>query len=133
MQDARDLEEAKEKLAQPTKWLHEQKALLPLLTHLKVLSRKEINRKRIGHKAIALLLKHLNDPIVGSKIQAEGANVVLNICYEKENVNAILASGGASILVRKPSPNSGRRSPFTVLAHRRPSHLTISLRQFVSG
>lgn len=106
MQDARDLDEAKEKLAQPTKWLHEQKALLPLLTHLKVLSRKESNRKAIGQRAIGLLLKHLSDPIVGSNIQAEGANVVLNICYERENVSAVLACGGASTLVRKPSPNS---------------------------
>ncbi|KAG0571134.1 hypothetical protein KC19_6G213500 [Ceratodon purpureus] len=98
-QDARELEEAKEKLAQPTKWLYEQKALLPLLTLLKVLSRKEINRKLIGQKAIGLLLKHLSDQTVGTKIQAEGANVVLNICYEKENVSAVLACGGASTLV----------------------------------
>jgi len=105
-QDARDLEEAKEKLSQPTKWLLEQKTLLPLLTHLKVLSRKEVNRKAIGAKAIAQLLKHLSDQSVGTKIQAEGANVVLNICYEKQNVSAVLACGGASTLVLKSNPSS---------------------------
>lgn len=95
------MEEAKEKLSQPTKWLLEQKSLLPLLTHLKVLSRKEVNRKTVGQKAIAQLLKHISDQSVGTKIQAEGANVVLNICYEKENVSAVLACGGASALVPK--------------------------------
>lgn len=115
-QDARDLEEVKEKLSQPTKWLLEQKTLLQLLTHLKVLSRKEVNRKALGPKAIARLLKHLTDQTVGTKIQAEGANVVLNICYEKENVSAVLASGGASTLVPKPNPNSCRRSSLTMLS-----------------
>lgn len=98
------MEEAKEKLSQPTKWLLEQKTLLPLLTHLKVLSRKEVNRRAVGAKAIAQLLKHLSDQTAGTKIQAEGANVVLNICYEKENVSAVLACGGASTLVTKPNP-----------------------------
>lgn len=102
--DARDLEEAKEKLSQPTKWLLEQKSLLQLLTHLKVLSRKEVNRKTVGAKAVAQLLKHLSDQSVGTKIQAEGANVVLNICYEKENVSAVLACGGASTLVLPSNP-----------------------------
>lgn len=99
------MEEAKEKLSQPTKWLLEQKSLLQLLTHLKVLSRKEVNRKAVGAKAIAQLLKHLSNQSVGTKIQAEGANVVLNICYEKENVSAVLACGGASTLVLPPNPN----------------------------
>ena len=99
-QDRKNLEEALTKLMQPTKWLVEHKALLPLLTQLKVLSRTEANRKMIKEEAIAQLLRHISDRGVGTKIQGEGANVVLNICYEKENVKAVLACGGASTLVR---------------------------------
>nr|XP_024377802.1 vacuolar protein 8-like [Physcomitrium patens] len=98
-QDARELEEAKAKLSQPTKWLIEQQTLLQFLTQLKVLSRKETNRKALGQKAIAQLLKHLSDHSVDTKILAEGANVVLNVCYERDNVRALLACGGASTLV----------------------------------
>lgn len=100
LQDRKNLEEALTKLMQPTKWLVEHKALLPLLTQLKILSRTEANRKMIKEEAIAQLLRHISDRGVGTKIQGEGANVVLNICYEKENVKAVLACGGASTLVR---------------------------------
>ena len=35
-----------------------------------------------------------------SLVAGEGSNVILNVCYEKENVDAILMCGGVEPLVR---------------------------------
>lgn len=77
----------------------QQQTLLPLLTQLKILSRNENHRQNVGEKVIASLICHMSDQESGTKVQAEGANVILNLCYEKENVINVLNCGGASTLV----------------------------------
>ena len=74
--------------------------MLHVLKALKVLSRKYENRLDFGQpgcEAVVRLLKRVPSPTVS----AEGCNVVLNICYEKPNVLAILEAGGVSALVMR--------------------------------
>ena len=54
--------------------------LLPRLKVLKVLSRKEANRKRFGDAGVRVVLLSLAPPLT-MQIAAEGANVLLNIRY----------------------------------------------------
>lgn len=100
LQDVDSMEQVRVGLAEPTKVLLESNRLLPLLTQLKVLSRKQSNRKAVGESCIASLLRHLNSVSCTPRIKAEGANVVLNICYEKENVDTVLRCGAAATLVK---------------------------------
>lgn len=73
---------------------------LQVLKALKVLSRKYENRVDFGQagcEATVRLLKR----IPGAAAGAEACNVVLNICYEKPNVEAVLNAGGLSALVMR--------------------------------
>lgn len=73
---------------------------LQVLKTLKVLSRKYENRVDFGQagcEATVRLLKRLPSTTVG----AEACNVVLNVCYEKPNVQAVLDTGGVSALVMR--------------------------------
>ena len=76
-------------------------ALLALKT-LKILSRKEDNRRRFGRELCRAVVRlALTHPRASHAITAEGANVVLNACYEKENVEYVLECGGVEPLVRR--------------------------------
>jgi hypothetical protein len=74
--------------------------LLAVLKTLKILSRKYDNRVRLG----SLICDDLVSVLCASEggalaVAAEAANVVLNICYEKENVTRIMAAGGVTPLL----------------------------------
>ncbi|GBG65326.1 hypothetical protein CBR_g50362 [Chara braunii] len=77
---------------------NEQVAIM-LLRVIKILSRKKRNRLAMDDALIAAVLKFLH---LGRspKICAEGANVILNACYERENVEVVLRHNGASPLVK---------------------------------
>ncbi|KXZ50315.1 hypothetical protein GPECTOR_17g954 [Gonium pectorale] len=63
--------------------------MLLLLRALKILSRKRPNRLAFGSAGLRAIAAALVDP-VSNKIAAEGANVLLNVCYEPDNVQALL-------------------------------------------
>ncbi|GAX84906.1 hypothetical protein CEUSTIGMA_g12327.t1 [Chlamydomonas eustigma] len=69
-----------------------------LLRSLKILSRKQDNRCIIGADGIMAVLLSLSPPLT-PKIAAEGANVLLNVCYEPQNVSALLNTTGVQQLV----------------------------------
>jgi len=71
---------------------------LAFLKVLKVLSRKHDNRMALGNEGIKVIMKFMINP-KNTKIAGEGANVILNICYEKENVTGVLKHGGVQPLV----------------------------------
>ena len=66
---------------------------------LKILSRKQENRLAFGRRGLNAVLRLLINPS-SSRVAGEGSNVILNVCYEKENVDAILMCGGVEPLVR---------------------------------
>ena len=75
-------------------------ALLALKT-LKILSRKEDNRRGFGRELCRAVVRlALTHPRASHAVTTEGANVVLNACYEKENVEYVLQCGGVEPLVR---------------------------------
>jgi hypothetical protein len=71
---------------------------LRVLKSLKILSRKYENRVRLGETIVPDLVRVLSErrtaPVAG-----EAANVVLNVCYERENVGRIIAAGGVPPLI----------------------------------
>lgn len=71
---------------------------LRVLKTLKILSRKYENRVRLGELIVPDLVRVLGEqrspPVLG-----EAANVVLNVCYERENVARIIAAGGVLPLI----------------------------------
>eukprot|EP00898_Chlorokybus_atmophyticus_P006496 jgi/Chlat1/6848/Chrsp51S06566 len=95
--------------------------LLLLLKALKILSRKHTNRIALGvNHGLRAVLKHVKQPasirwgcdvdtttsttttttdLHLHRVAAEGANVVLNACYEKPNVERVVAAGGVAALV----------------------------------
>lgn len=56
---------------------------------LKILSRKVDNRLAVGPDGIRAVVVNLSPPL-SRAIAAEGANALLNICYEPENVGLLL-------------------------------------------
>lgn len=76
---------------------HAELALLALRA-LKVLSRKQTNRRALGERGIAAVLRHLREPS-SLQVAAEGANVLLNACYEADNVDSVLRLGGVPAVV----------------------------------
>jgi len=77
--------------------------LLRVLKSLKILSRKYDNRTRLGPHIVNALVEVLHrQAATGCKqplVAGEAANVVLNICYERENVTLIMEHGGVPPLV----------------------------------
>lgn len=69
-----------------------------ILKSLKVLLRKEQNRLTIGREGVMAVLKVLSMP-KSAKVAEEGANAVLNMCYDKQNVIYIVQGGGVEYLV----------------------------------
>eukprot|EP00241_Pyramimonas_parkeae_P006545 CAMPEP_0114249152 /NCGR_PEP_ID=MMETSP0058-20121206/13980_1 /TAXON_ID=36894 /ORGANISM="Pyramimonas parkeae, CCMP726" /LENGTH=329 /DNA_ID=CAMNT_0001362659 /DNA_START=492 /DNA_END=1481 /DNA_ORIENTATION=+ len=71
---------------------------LMVLKVFKILSRKQNNREQFGERGIRAVLRFMQTPR-NAKIAAEGSNVILNVCYEKDNVKLVLRCGGAPPLV----------------------------------
>lgn len=69
-----------------------------ILQAIKVLLRKEQNRIAIGREGVKAILKVLALPR-SPKVAEEGANAVLNMCYDKQNVIYIVQAGGVQYLV----------------------------------
>lgn len=65
---------------------------------LKILSRKQVNRSQFGENGTAAILFHVSNS-ASSSIAAEAANVILNICYEKDNVATVVRLQGVPALV----------------------------------
>jgi len=77
----------------------DEEACYMLLQLVKILSRKQVNRARVGQIGIRAVLSHMTKP-QSSRIAAEGANVVLNICYERDHVLSVLRCDGLPPLIR---------------------------------
>lgn len=71
---------------------------LLVLKSLKILSRKQQNRERLGGQALPMLLRMVAPP-EGVRVAAEGANVLLNLCYEPTIVTALLQTTGVQQLL----------------------------------
>ena len=65
---------------------------MKLMTTLKILSRKEANRKALDIGGAQTLVLCLEDPI-STAYAAETSNVVLNMCYEPANVANLVERG----------------------------------------
>jgi len=76
-----------------------------ILQCIKVLMRKEQNRLTIGREGVMTILKVLAMP-KSAKVAEEGANAVLNMCYDKQNVVYIVQGGGVEYLVNFLSINA---------------------------
>ena len=73
--------------------------LLLVLKTFKILSRKQENRLKMGEGCVQALLASFAGTR-NRRVAAEGANVILNVCYEKCNVGSVLECGGVAPLVR---------------------------------
>jgi len=78
--------------------------LLRLLKCMKILTRKYDNRVRLGEHIVEDLVEVLHDR-VSIDVAAEASNVVLNICYERENVVRLVHADGVPPLVQFASDN----------------------------
>ena len=83
---------------QPSLSQSESCAAPPTHRSIKILSRKQENRAIVGTNGILAILMSLSPPL-SPKIAAEGANALLNICYEPENVTNLLNTPGVQQLV----------------------------------
>ena len=93
-----DLDEVVELISNPTSMASDEIALRVLKT-LKILSRKFENRVRLGEQIVPDLVRVLSETERSSAVLGEGANVVLNVCYERENVQRIISAGGVPPLI----------------------------------
>jgi len=96
-QQADDLTEVVELVANPVAMESDDVALRVLKT-LKILSRKFENRVRLGELVVPDLVRVLAEERT-SAVLGEAANVVLNVCYERENVQRIIGAGGVPPLI----------------------------------
>lgn len=71
-----------------------------VLRYGKILSRKLENRMQIKEEHMGQLVPLLTtEPPLSCRTASEASSVVLNICYEKENVHMVLAAGAAPPLI----------------------------------
>jgi hypothetical protein len=78
---------------------------IALLRVLKVLSRKEVNREAVEGHEIKLLLGFLTRTDSLS-VPGEACSVLLNLCYSKDNVLAVIDHGGVPLLIQLLDSNS---------------------------
>ena len=96
-QELDDLDSVQQLLSSDAVRSHEE-LLLCVLKTLKILTRKYNNRVRLGEHIVEDLVKVLHlrlSPLVSG----EASNVVLNICYERENVVRLVSAGGVPPLI----------------------------------
>ena len=72
--------------------------LLCVLKMLKILTRKYDNRVRLGEHIVEDLVEVLHQR-VSVPCSGEASNVVLNICYERDNVVRLVSAGGVPPLI----------------------------------
>jgi hypothetical protein len=65
---------------------------------LKIVSRKQLNRDSAGSATVAAVTAHLTAPL-NTRTAAEAANALLNLCYERDNVELAVRHGAAAALV----------------------------------
>ena len=96
---------------------------------LKICARKAVNRAAFGEEGINAALRPLSArcgggkttitgadatrSVIKTRVAAESASALLNACYERENVDALVRHGGVAPLVRAldPPANVGAASP----------------------
>jgi len=83
--------------ASPAVQSHDQ-ILLLVLKALKILSRKYDNRVRLGPLIMSDLSTVLHQRL-SPEVAGEASNVVLNICYERENVTLVMQADGIPPLI----------------------------------
>ena len=96
-QQADDLSDVVELVANPSAMSSDDVALRVLKT-LKILSRKFENRVQLGELIVGDLVRVLGEDR-SPQVLGEAANVVLNVCYERENVQRIISAGGVPPLI----------------------------------
>ena len=107
-------------LVADTKAMQSDDVAIRVLKTLKILSRKFENRARLGERVVADVVRVLAEER-SAAVMGEAANVVLNVCYERENVQRVIAAGGVPPLIAllpPPSSTSGkcrRRDPVDLL------------------
>jgi len=69
---------------------------LLVLKTIRILSRKVQNRVGLPHKSFKAMVQQLQNK--NTKVSSEGASILLNMCYEKENVDYVLQFGGVELL-----------------------------------
>jgi hypothetical protein len=72
--------------------------LLCVLKMLKILTRKYDNRVRLGSHIVEDLVEVLHQRL-SVECSGEASNVVLNICYERDNVVRLVSAGGVPPLI----------------------------------
>lgn len=65
---------------------------------LKILSRRKDNRLQFGRPGIETVLQHLSS-LANKQIAAEAANIILNVCYERDSVALVVQCSGIPSLV----------------------------------
>ncbi len=65
----------------------------------KILFRKDVNRSRLGERDVFTLVESLRQHASNSDVVREGANAVLNMCYEKANVLHVVKNGCVDLLL----------------------------------
>ena len=92
-----DLSDVVDLIGNPTAMASDDVALRVLKT-LKILSRKFDNRVKLGQMIVGDLVRVLGEER-SSAVLGEAANVVLNVCYERDNVQRIISAGGVPPLI----------------------------------
>lgn len=85
-------------LVADTKAMQSDDVAIRVLKTLKILSRKFENRARLGERVVADVVRVLAEER-SAAVMGEAANVVLNVCYERENVQRVIAAGGVPPLI----------------------------------
>ena len=65
----------------------------------KILLRKEINRVNMSKRDVAVIMQALRQHSGRAAVVREGANAILNMCYEKANVVFVVENGGVELLL----------------------------------
>lgn len=65
---------------------------------LKILSRKKRNRLAMTQQTTECIMSHLSAPL-STRTAAEAANVMLNVCYEQQNVDLVVNQGAPATLI----------------------------------
>ena len=74
--------------------------LMLALKGFKILSRKHENRMTLGESGVSAVCRVLKKAYANPRVVAEAANVVLNVCYERPNVDLVIKCGGVPPLVK---------------------------------
>eukprot|EP01023_Acetabularia_acetabulum_P018389 TRINITY_DN19287_c1_g1_i1.p1 TRINITY_DN19287_c1_g1~~TRINITY_DN19287_c1_g1_i1.p1 ORF type:complete len:341 (-),score=14.82 TRINITY_DN19287_c1_g1_i1:176-1198(-) len=86
--------------------------VLLLLKVLKILCRNDKNRRYVSDEAIRtmiLWMTHRGKNSVDDEIATESANVLLNLCYQRENVNRCIKCQGLPLLLECLKDESNNR------------------------